>query len=255
MNVLRHKTSQGIRTGTPKSRFFVQIKPLVVLLCLGLLFYAYSNRQDWLEALDDRPISAFALVGAPNFTTDTDVRETLLKMGGLKGFFGQNMDVVRDQLQTMPWIKDVVVRKIWPDRLSILVSEYTPVAVWNETEFLSADGVVFKLPMEKVKQTNLPRLSGPDYQSAVVLGAWNKIYNDFKSKGLVVKAVAIDARGSWQVVLDNDVTLKLGRGEWKTKLDRFATIYPQIEVPEHKKLSYVDLRYGVGAAVGMVDAD
>lgn len=65
----------------------------------------------------------------------------------------------------------------------------------------------------------------------------------------------IDARGAWQIVLDNDVTLRLGRGDWKTKLERFATIYPQIEVPEHKRLSYVDLRYNVGAAVGIVDAD
>ena len=57
------------------------------------------------------------------------------------------------------------------------------------------------------------------------------------------------------MVLDNDVVLKLGRGDWKTKLDRFVTIYPQIEIPEKKKLSYVDLRYASGASVGMVDVN
>ncbi|PJG83004.1 cell division protein FtsQ/DivIB [Caviibacterium pharyngocola] len=255
MKLLRHKTTQGIRAGAQKSGVFMQIKPLFVLLCLGLAFYVYSNWQEWLEKLDSRPISAFALVGSPTFTTDADVRDTLLKMGDLKGFFGQDIDLVREQIQTMPWVKSAVVRKIWPDRLSIWVAEHYPVAVWNETDYLSREGVVFTLPSEKVKEQNLPRLAGPDYQSAVVLDAWNKIYQDLKSKGLVLKAVAIDARGSWQVVLDNDVKLKLGRGDWKEKLDRFATIYPQIEVPENKKLSYVDLRYGVGAAVGMVDAD
>ena len=88
-----------------------------------------------------------------------------------------------------------------------------------------------------------------------MLDAWNRIYADLKQKGLNLKAVAIDARGAWQVVLDNDVVLKLGRGDWKTKLDRFVTIYPQIEIPENKKLSYVDLRYASGASVGMVDVN
>ena len=40
--------------------------------------------------------------------------------------------------------------------------------------------------------------------------------------------------------LDNDIVLKLGRGDWKPKLDRFVTIYPQIEVPEGKRIDYVD---------------
>ena len=63
----------------------------------------------------------------------------------------------------------------------------------------------------------------------------------------------IDERGAWQVTLDNDIVLKLGRGEWRSKLERFVTIYPQIDVPENKKIDYVDYRYAAGAAVGMAD--
>ena len=63
----------------------------------------------------------------------------------------------------------------------------------------------------------------------------------------------IDERGACQVTLDNDIVLKLGRGEWKSKLERFVTIYPQVDVPENKKIDYVDLRYTAGAAVGMAD--
>lgn len=41
----------------------------------------------------------------------------------------------------------------------------------------------------------------------------------------------------------------------ESKIRLFVTIYPQIEIPENKKLSYVDLRYSVGAAVGFSEAD
>lgn len=69
----------------------------------------------------------------------------------------------------------------------------------------------------------------------------------------MAKGINIDDRGAWQVQLDNDIVLKLGRGYWKSKLERFVTIYPQIDVPENKKIDYIDLRYTAGAAVGMVD--
>ena len=70
---------------------------------------------------------------------------------------------------------------------------------------------------------------------------------------MILKSVTIDERGAWEIVLDNNITLKLGRGEWKPKIERFVTIYSQIEVPENKQIDYVDLRYKVGAAVSFVD--
>ncbi|MDU8924114.1 cell division protein FtsQ/DivIB [Pasteurellaceae bacterium LIM206] len=254
MAVIKRNTTQKKRGPSDINlRVFMQIKPIVVLLCVGLLYFAYSNWQNWLDSLDDKPISSFALLGSPQYTTNADVRDMILKMGELKGFFGQDVDVVREQIQSMPWIKGAVVRKIWPDRLSILVAEYSPVAYWNNDDFVAADGSVFKLPKKKLKNTDLPRLYGPDYQSKVVLGAWQQIFNDLKSKGITLRGVSIDERGSWEIIVENDITLKLGRGEWKSKIDRFMTIYPQIEVPEHQKIAYIDLRYKVGAAVSFTD--
>lgn len=253
--VKRNKKQQNVKLPEFEWKSLIQIKPLLLLFGLAILYYAYANWQSWLEKLDSKPISSFALLGAPQYTTNADIREQILNMVELKGFFAQDVDKVREQIQTMPWLKGSVVRKIWPDRLSISVIEYQPVAYWNQDELLSNDGVVFKMPFDKLKNANMPQLFGPDYQSAVVLEAWNKIFNDFKSKQLNLKSLSIDERGAWEVTLDNGITLKLGRGEWKSKIDRFVTIYPQIEIPEHKKIDYVDLRYKVGAAVSFTDVN
>lgn len=251
--IKRNSTQKKSKFFDFNARSLIQIKPILVLLCVGILYFTYANWQSWLEKLDDKPISAFALLGTPSYTTNADVRDMILKMGELKGFFGQDVDVIREQIQSMPWVKGAVVRKIWPNRLSILVAEYQPIAYWNADQFLSSDGVVFKLPTDKLKETNMPRLFGPDYKSAEVLDAWYKIFNELKAKNLVLKSVSIDERGAWEITLDNDILLKLGRGEWKTKIDRFVTIYPQIEIPENKRIAYVDLRYKVGGSVGFVD--
>lgn len=253
MNVLKRKNTQNVRYGESKFKYFLQLRLLLVLFCVGLGYLVYANWQNWLESLDTKPISAYALVGKTQFTDYEDVKDVLLKMGTLKGFWGQDVKAIQEQLETLPWIKGTVVRKIWPNRLSIWLTEYVPVAIWNKTELVTKDGVVFQLPMERLKDKSLPYLGGPDYQSQKVLEAWNCIYTDFKAKNLNVKGVTIDDRGAWQVTLDNDIVLKLGRGEWKPKLERFVTIYPQIEVPEGKRIDYVDLRYTSGAAVGMTD--
>ncbi len=90
MAVIKGKRGQKvIRQNEPKSHFFVPIRPLFVLLCAAVFFYAYSNWQNWLEKLDRKPISSFALLGAPNFTTNADIREAVLSMGTLKGFLGK----------------------------------------------------------------------------------------------------------------------------------------------------------------------
>ncbi|OOF82226.1 cell division protein FtsQ [Rodentibacter ratti] len=253
MNVLKRKSTPNTRYSESRFKYFLQLRLLSVILCIGLGYFVYSNWQNWLESLDSKPITAYALVGKTEFTDYADVQDVLLKMGTLKGFWGQDVKVIQEQIETLPWIKGAVVRKVWPNRLSIWLTEYIPVAVWNKTEFVTKDGTVFQLPMERLKNKVLPYLGGPDYQSQKVLEAWNQIYADFKAKNLNVKGVTIDARGAWQVTLDNDIVLKLGRGEWKSKLERFVTIYPQIEVSEGKRIDYVDLRYAAGAAVGMTD--
>ncbi len=234
-------------------RPFLQVKPLSFALIVGVVLYTFVNRQELLEKLDDRPISAFALVGSTKYTQYDDVRDVVLKMGQLKGFFGQDVDVIREQIQSMPWIKGSVVRKIWPNRLSIMIAEYQPVAYWNDEQLVAADGTVFSLPKEKLQGVDLPRLGGPDYQSAIVLNAWERIFKDLQQRGIHLKGISVDERNSWDIVVENEITLKLGRGEWKSKIDHFMTIYPQIEIPENKKISYIDLRYKHGAAVSFTD--
>ena len=253
MNILKRKTPQNIRFGEQKPKYYFHIRAFLALLGILFALSIYFNWQTLLEKMDDKPISGFALAGQKVFTTDADIKESLLKMGMLKGFWGQDVEPIQAQIEALPWVKSSIVRKIWPNRLSIWITEYQPVAFWNQNQFVTQDGVVFQLPIERLKENTLPYLGGPDYQSLKVLEAWNQIYADFKSKNLIVKGMNIDERGAWQVTLDNDIVLKLGRGEWKSKLERFVTIYPQVDVPENKKIDYVDLRYAAGAAVGMAD--
>lgn len=257
-----HRASVAYYSKPEKSEPVISLKTWLKLVLFavvaGILYYGYSHRMDLFEKMDPSPIHSFNLKGKPLFTTNDDVREMLKKYAdshqGLRGYFGQDVESIEKMFESLSWIKTISIRKIWPAQLNISVTEYIPAAKWNEVNYLTSDGVIFTLPKGKINDDNLPHLSGPDFQGVTTLKAWYELSKILKPKNMGLKFVSIDDRGSWNVTLSNDIVLKLGRGEWKDKIDRFLTIYPQIEIPENKKIAYIDLRYNTGAAVSFADA-
>lgn len=228
------------------------VKPIIVLFFLIFAFMIYSNWQNLLERLDSTPIKSFALTHKTRFTTEADIREALSKEPALKGYFGQDIQEVKQRFLDIPWVRNVVVRKVYPNRLGITLSEHHPVAHWNNDFYISEQGTVFALPKDRFSGEGLPVLYGPDSEGKVVLEAWNKIKQDLTLRNLNLSSVAMDSRGAWTITLVNGVKLILGRGDWLPKIDRFVSVFPNIEIPEGERLSYVDLRYEHGVSVGFI---
>ena len=250
----RKKPTSVIRTqaNSPQAslNWTYYVKPVVFLVVFFALSLVYMNWSSWLAALDRGPIKAYALTHKTQFTTNADIRELLAKEPALKGYFGQDIQGIQSRFLDIPWVRDAVVRKVYPDRLSLTLIEHRPAAIWNEQHLVSDRGVVFNLPEGRFDSAGLPRLYGPDLEAKNVLAAWYKIKKDLESRNLVLKSVATDIRGAWAIILDNGIELKLGRGDWLPKIDRFVTIFPHIEIPQGKRLAYVDLRYEHGVSVG-----
>ena len=70
------------------------------------------------------------------------------------------------------------------------------------------------------------------------------------ANNLSLKAAAMSARQGWQLVLDNDVRLELGRKDNEKRIARFIELYPILQQQTDKRVDYVDLRYDSGGAVG-----
>ena len=252
----RKKPTSVIRTtaNSPKPSFNVTyyLKPILFLTVFCLFSLVYVNWSSLLSALDRGTIKAYALTHKTQFTSNADIRETLAQEPKLQGYFTQDIDSIRERFLAISWIREVVVRKIYPDRLSLTLIEHQPAAVWNDKQFVSESGAVFELPKGRFNGEGLPRLYGPDVEAKNVLAAWYKIKKDLESRSLGLMSVETDIRGAWTITLDNGIELKLGRGEWLPKIDRFVAIFPQIKIPEGKRLAYVDLRYEYGASAGFV---
>lgn len=207
----------------------------------------------WMEDAQRLPLSRLVVTGERHYTRNDDIRQSILALGPPGTFMTQDVNIIQQQIERLPWIKQASVRKQWPDELKIHLVEYVPIARWNDQHMVDAEGSSFSVPAARTSKQTLPMLSGPE-------GSENEVLQGYRDMGVVLakdkftlKQAAMTARRSWQLTLNNGMKLNLGRSDTMKRLDRFVELYPVLQQQaqaEKKRISYVDLRYDSGAAVG-----
>ncbi|VEC00806.1 Cell division protein FtsQ [Cedecea lapagei] len=207
----------------------------------------------WMEDAQRLPLSRLVVTGERHYTRNDDIRQSILALGPPGTFMTQDVNIIQQQIERLPWIKQASVRKQWPDELKIHLVEYVPIARWNDQHMVDAEGNSFSVPAERTSKQTLPMLSGPE-------GSENEVLQGYRDMGVVLakdkftlKEAAMTARRSWQLTLNNGIKLNLGRGDTMKRLNRFVELYPVLQQQaqaDNKRISYVDLRYDSGAAVG-----
>jgi cell division protein FtsQ len=96
----------------------------------------------------------------------------------------------------------------------------------------------------------LPRLSGPDISSTEVAARYLAVREQLIPRGLDVRRVHLDARGSWEMTLGNGIDVRLGRKAVADRTDLFLNVVAGIITSRGKEIDYVDMRYGNGFTIG-----
>lgn len=184
----------------------------------------------WMEDAQRLPLSKLVLTGERHYTRNDDIRQSILALGEPGTFMTQDVNIIQTQIeQRLPWIKQVSVRKQWPDELKIHLVEYVPIARWNDQHMVDAEGNTFSVPPDRTSKQVLPMLYGPE-------GSANEVLQGYREMG--------------QMLAKDRFTLKEAAMK---RLARFVELYPVLQQQaqtDGKRISYVDLRYDSGAAVG-----
>lgn len=220
------------------------------LMVLGTIIWSGWMILNWMKDADRLPISKLVLSGERTYTTNEDIRKAILSLGPPGTFMTMNVNEVQQQLETIPWLRQVTVRKQWPNELKIHLVEYVPYARWNDTYMLDPKGRVFSLPVELTAKNKYPLLYGAQGSEKDVLEGYQAMAKQLAASQLTLKSASMSPRHAWQLVLDNDTRIELGRLDPKGRINRFTELYPILLQQQDKRVDYVDLRYDSGAAVG-----
>lgn len=232
---------------------FHWLKPVLAVTTIVGSVMGLTLLLDWMQDPYHWPVQAVTIKGKFRHLQQTELQNEVSPMIR-EGFFGMDVSAIQTRLQNLPWVEQVAVRRVWPDRLSIAVSEQQAIAHWGGKGFLNPRAQVF-VPEQTVKLPNLPRFEAPDGYEQRVLLMYRQLQSMLKSLNLSVASLRLDARRTWSVRLSNDLTIEIGRSSPVDRIARFVRVYPAILAAGRGQAMSVDLRYSNGLAIRWQQVD
>ncbi|AZN37666.1 cell division protein FtsQ/DivIB [Iodobacter ciconiae] len=160
-------------------------------------------------------------------------------------FFTLDLDKTRQAFEKLPWVRQVTVRRHWPDRVEVKVEEHKAVARWGSVALLNSYGERF----DAASNDQLPILEGPEGTEKVMIDGFAKLHKTLQPLGKKTTHVWLSERRAWRFELDHQLVIEVGRDEAVTRTARFVTAYPNSLALLKQPFEYVDLRYPNGFAV------
>jgi len=216
----------------------------VLLVALAVGLYELGER---LAPYADRPISKVSVRGDLTYVDQLTVQERMAPFVEAS-FFKVDLDGLRHDLEQMPWIAHVEVRRVWPDQVTVRLEEHLPIARWGDEALLNNGGQAFT-PSDLARYEHLPQLHGPKRAQQRVMQQYQMLSQMLRPLGFSIERLELRARGSWFVTTGQGIELLLGRDQVIEKMRRFTAIYQQTLAQESEKIARIDLRYANGLAV------
>jgi cell division protein FtsQ len=197
----------------------------------------------------NQPIATVLVAGRFERVAPMDVERAVKESVAGKGLVSVDLAKVRAAVRALSWVDTVSVQRNWPRGLTVTIGEQVAAARWGDNGLLNTRGDLFAndathIPLE------LPRLSGPDGSQAGVVQRYITMRDRLVELGMRITALRLDARGAWQIDLDNGVTVRLGRQQLDERFNTFVATAARIVAQRATDIAYVDMRYANGFAIG-----
>ena len=175
-------------------------------------------------------------------------------------FFTVDLAAAKAAFEAVPWVRQAVVRREFPNHLQVILQEHHAAAYWGpegESRLVNNYGEIFEANVEEVDREDLPRLNGPAEESGQVLGMYRVLAPLFEPLDVSLDQVDLTNRGGWRVATDGGAEIELGRGsteEIVQRAQRFIATVTQVAGQYGRTVDAVeraDLRYGEGYALRM----
>src|SRR3972149_3304703 len=133
----------------------------MALLFLFFSFFLFLIHRVYIHLWEDQffQVKQIDVEGCRKIARDTIL--SLARMEGMSNLFTVKLPEVAGRLESHPWIEQVSVRKIFPNKILIQVEERKPIAILQleELYYIDAKGVIFSAVGDK-DGYNYPFLTG-----------------------------------------------------------------------------------------------
>jgi len=197
----------------------------------------------------DQNITQVSVTGRFQRVSPVEVEQAVKARVRDMGLVSVDLAAVQRAVQQLPWVDSASVERRWPRTLEIRVTEQVAAARWGANGLLNTRGELFISEARHIPP-ELPRLSGPHGSENEVARRYLAAQGQLIEAGMRLTAVRLDARGAWEFDLDNGITVRLGRRQIDERFARFVAAAVGQIATHVSDISYIDMRYTNGFAIG-----
>jgi len=250
---MSRKKSRGANFNQQQPRLSDGVAEKFLRLLIVTVFIAAIFGADFIYKQIDTPLSRIMVGGKFNHLQEQELAELVnIEIDG--GFLSMNLNQLRQELQSHPWIHQVSVRREWPSTLKVEVIEEVPIARWGKQGFLNRLGDQLSLPDNSNLQS-LPVLEADFGSSQDMIAQYLLLAELLAPTDLKLTELQRDAVGAWQVETASGVKIVLGRDQIIEKIRRLVMVWGSGLDVQLNNIATIDLRYPNGLAVSWRDQD
>jgi cell division protein FtsQ len=228
---------------------------LAALLLAVAIALALGAALTWLA---QRPVFALKRIdvrGDLQHVTAASIRAAIA--GRLKGnYFTMRLNDTRRLLETVPWVARVSVRRTWPNRLQVTLTEHRALGIWDDGRLLSDDGELFVANAAEAEiHGPLPTFSGPAAVAREVARRYYEFSALLAPLALIVDGVDVSERRAWSLHVSGPGLaagrIELGRDApvaLSARLEQLIAAYPMVVAHFGGPSARIDARYPNGLA-------
>jgi cell division protein FtsQ len=248
-------------TATPANRARLMLA-LARACAAGAALLALAGAAAWFAQQPRFDIRRIEVHGDLRHVSAASVRAAVA--GKLRGnYFTVRLDEARRAFDGVPWVAQASVRRAWPDRLVVTLTEHRALGVWNDGRILSDAGVLFVANAAEAESFGpLPQFAGPDDAAPEAARRYYEFASLLAPLDIEIERVSISERRSWSLHTRTGAgrgpVFELGRDEPRGRAgERLATIaarYPLVVARINGTAARFDARYTNGFAVAVAPA-
>ena len=165
-----------------------------------------------------------------------------------QGFLQINLSQIKDEIETINWVKNASIERRWPDQVNIFIEEEDIIGRWNNQSIMNSKGSLFNLN-EQTLPTGLIEFYGPDGQQEILFKKYLVFSEELTTRGILIEGMKLDFKGSWSITIRPGVTIRLGKDYVSERFDRFLMIWDESLLDNLAVIEYIDLRYTEGFSI------
>lgn len=219
------------------------------LVWLAVVAAAGFGGLRFAEAVATVDVELVRLEGQLTTPESREVQEAVASVLSRPGPHGARE--VATAIESIGWVRQVLVRLRWPDTLHVAVVRDTWAANWGEDAYLTTGGDVVPAPADSRdgRDSDLPILSGSLSDGAETMRIYNLLNAPAQAAGLRIARLDEDGVGNWTVAFADGMEVVLGSIALRERFDRFLVVYRKELADSSDHAVRVDARYHGGVAV------